>query len=290
MPIKLALTQPDSEHHINAIFYGGTGVGKTHLAGSAADYAPMSPVLLIDVEGGSLTLAGKKIDVFRPSGWKDVQDVYNHLRSEDHKYKTVIVDSLTEVQRKLSLGSIMGELESDGAGYDDLSRSVAPDRQDWLRTGEQMRKFIRAFRDLAWQARQQRRVHVIMTALEKLDDKQRLVTPEMPGKLGSGAGAFVDILGRLSVVPTEDDEGNVRERRHLLVSSHEDARGIRYLAKNRGGRLGIQVWEPTVEKVFGVWMNPESAEEKRRKQQAEYRRRKTEEQERMDDDDDEVEE
>lgn len=270
------LTQPDANHHINAIFYGDTGVGKTHLAGSAADYPPLSPVLMIDVEGGTLTLAGKKVDVYHPRGWKDMQEAYNFLRNEDHGYKTVIIDSLTEIQRKLSLGFIMGELDEDTEGYEDLSRSIAPDRQDWLRTGEQMRKFIRAFRDLAWQAKEGHRVHVIMTALEKLDEKQRLVCPEMPGKLGFGSGAFVDILGRLSVVPTEDDEGNVRERRHLLVSSHEDARGIRYLAKNRGGRLGRQVWDPTAEKVLGVWMSPEPPERKRRKQEAEARRRKPE--------------
>lgn len=273
MPLE-GLVQPDDHHHLNAIIYGDTGVGKTQLAGSASDFEVMSPVLMIDVEGGSLTLSGKKIDIFRPEGWQDMQEVYNVLRNEDHGYQTVVIDSLTEIQRKLSLGFIMGELEEGADGYHDLSRTTPPDRQDWLRTGEQMRKFIRAFRDLAWQAREDRRVHVIMTALEKMDEKRRLICPEMPGKLGTGSGAFVDILGRLSVVPVEDDEGNVEERRHLLVTGYEDSRGTRYLAKNRGGRLGRQVWDPTAEKVFGVWMDDSDPEEKRRLQSAEAKRRR----------------
>lgn len=276
MPIsRNRLTTPDDDHAINMILYGDTGVGKTYLAGSAADSEALSPVLMIDVEGGTLTLAGKKnIDVFRPENWSDVQEAYNVLRTEDHKYRTVIIDSLTEVQRKLSLGFIMGDLQDDSDTYHDLGKTTPPDRQDWLRTGEQMRKFIRAFRDLSWQRAVRRRVHVIMTVLEKSDDKRRIICPELPGKLGPGAGAFVDILARLSVALTEDKDGVIEERRHLLVSSYEDARGTVYLAKNRGGRLGRQIWDPTAERILGVWADHERSPKDKRAEQEKVRRRK----------------
>lgn len=271
MPLS-RLTTPDANHAINMIIYGDTGVGKTHLAGSAADSTALAPVLMIDVEGGTLTLAGKQIDVFRPTNWGDVQEAYNVLRSEDHPYKTVIIDSLTEIQRKLSMGFIMGDLQDDSDAYHDLSRTAPPDRQDWLRTGEQMRKFIRAFRDLSWQRNVRRRVHVIMTALEKSDDKRRIICPELPGKLGPGAGAFVDILARLAIVMTENEDGAARERRHLLVSSYEDARGMTYLAKNRGGRLGRQIWDPTAQDILGVWLD-DASPKKKRVEQSKIRRR-----------------
>lgn len=260
------LSAPAVDHGLNVLIYGDTGVGKTMLAGSAAAFGPTSPTLIIDVEGGTSTLKGQKqIEVFRPRTWADLQEVYDVLYNEDHGFNAVVVDSLTEIQRKLSMGTILGDLVDGDDYYGDLARTVVPDRQDWHRTGEQMRKFIRAFRDLAWQEDEGRRVHVIMTALEKLDEKRRLVSPELPGKLGSGAGAFVDVLARLSVVPIEeeDEEGRVRirTRRHLLVSAYRDQRGTNYLAKNRGGLMGVQMWDPTIERMLGVWLGDEEPDE-----------------------------
>lgn len=246
---------PDEQHHVNALWYGDPGVGKTLLAGSAADYKPLSPVLFIDVEGGAAaTLRGKKgLEIFPATAWSDLQEAYNVLRNEDHGFKTVVLDSATEIQQRLSMGNIMGEID-DEAAYLDLSIAVAPDRSDWHRTGIQMRKFIRAFRELARQKQIERRVHVIMTALEKFDEKRKLVMPELPGKLGSGAGAFFDIVGRLSVVRARDEDDRLLERRHLLVSTHQGKRGVTYLAKNRGGFLGTAIWEPKASSIFEAWM------------------------------------
>lgn len=258
MPGRIKLEQADETHHLNALIYGATGVGKTLLCGTAELYEPTSPALHVDFEGGSLTLEHIDVDVTRPRSWEDLQEIYDYFRFDNDHYRCILIDSLTEVQRFLSMGTILGEV-SGSAGYDDLGSVITPTRQDWLQTSEQMRKFIRAFRDLAYLPDRERRVHVVMTALERQHEETNTVAPEMPGRLSLDAGAFVDILARLTIVRPQGEE-TVSQRRYLLASEYTDNRGITYLAKNRGGRLGKGVWDPTMEELVGPWLEEDQEE------------------------------
>ena len=249
--IPFGVESPEHSEHLNMIIYGDTGAGKTHLCGTAQDFAETSPTLLIDFEGGTRTLYGREIDITRPKTWKEIQAIYEYFIHDNDKYECVVIDPLTEAQKRHSMGNIMDEM--DGDYYADLERAEAPTRQDWLRSGEQMRKLIRAFRDLAYLKNKERRVHVIMTALERFDEKKQTVCPQLPGALGLECGAMVDILVRLSRQQVENDEGESSIRRHLLTDDYIDDVGTKYLAKNRGNRLGLHMWNPTVEKILGVW-------------------------------------
>lgn len=249
---------PEASEHVNMIVYGDTGAGKTHLCGTAFDFEATSPPLFIDFEGGTRTIIGKNIRIAKPSTWTEIQVIYDFLVHKNYLFKCVIVDSLTELQKKFSMGYIMGELgEETGDGYKDLGASTAPTRQDWLRSGGQMRKFIRGFRDLAYLKDRRRRCHVIMTTLEKYDEKKNTTCPELPGSLGLECGAMVDILARLSRqnISVEDDEGIAipAARRHLLTDDYINEQGIKFMGKNRGGLLGTHMWDPSIEKIIGVW-------------------------------------
>ncbi len=255
--MTIKIIKPSATTHLNMLFYGLTNAGKTHLCGTIAEVEEATPALLLDIEGGTLTLSSmisddSGLDVTRPRRWSEIQEIYDYFRHENDRYKCILVDSVTEVQRMLSMGNIMEELSGDAA-YEDLGRAIAPERRDWLRSSEQMRKFFRAFRDLAYHPDEEKRVHVVITALEKMDEKKGLVCPQLPGQLGVEAGSFVDILGRLSQVRVENEDGEIEERRHLLTDDHTDDVGTRYLAKNRGNKLGRGIWNPTMSKIIGAW-------------------------------------
>jgi hypothetical protein len=250
---------PDDTKHLNMIIYGLTGAGKTFFAGTAMSYEATRPALLIDVDRGTTTLrneavpAMRDITIARPGSWKEVQEIYDYLYNDNRDFRSVIIDPLNEVHRVLSMGTLLGEIGED-AQYLDLGKAAAATRQDWLRAGEQVRKFIRAFRDLAYLDDADRRVHVIMLALEKTDEQRSLICPQLPGALGTECGAFVDILGRLSIVPRANEAGQVEDHRHLLVREYTNPEtNLKYLAKNRGNRLGASVWDPTVQSVLGAW-------------------------------------
>lgn len=241
---------------INMLVYGLTGVGKTTFLGSAQDCPATSPALLVDVEGGSLSLSGSDIDVFRPTNFTQIQELYDFVRFENTSYRSVLVDSITEIQRNLSMGGILRGPEND-TNYNDLANYTPPDRYDWLSSGEQMRRFIRAFRDLAYCEEKERRVHVFFSALEKTDDVRSNVCPSLPGLLGVEIGASLDVLGRLSVqrVTVGEDEEE-KELRNLLLHERTDDDGIHYLAKMRkplASAFPTEMWNPTVAKVLALW-------------------------------------
>lgn len=168
----------------NMLVYGDPGVGKTMLCGSALAVPEMNPVLVIDVEGGTLTLRSRypDVDVVRVQSFQDIQKVYDELY-RGTTYKTIILDSLTEMQ-KFSMYGIMEDLVKKEADRD----PDVPGIREWGKNTEQIRKMVRAFRDLP--------MNVLFTclAVSDRDNKTGSVTikPSLSGKLTNEVAGFVD--------------------------------------------------------------------------------------------------
>lgn len=220
---------------INMLIYGDSGVGKTVLAGSADECPDLRPVLMIDFEGGTESLVRMHPDVqqVRVTTWKEMQAVYNELHRGSHGFSTVILDSLTEIQ-KFNMYSIMDELVADNP-----AREIdVPSMREWGRNLEQMRKFVRGFRDL--------KMNTVFTALKKEDknEKTGMVTtlPSLSGKLAGEVAAFLDIVGYLYVKQVEGEEARL-----LLCRKTETI-----IAKDRTQGLPIVVENPTMQKLFDL--------------------------------------
>jgi len=233
-----------------ALFYGLTDTGKTYLLGSAQDCPETSPTLFIDIDGGTLTLAGQDIHVVAPKNFAELQEVYDFLREDNDVYKSVCLDSLTAQQRDMSMPTVLGELDEDQA-LTDLSRSKPPTQRDWLASGHQMRQLLQAFRGLAKSGPARRRIHVFASAGERVDERRDLGVPALPGVLGTEVGGYVDTLARLvSVTPTER---NKKEVRYLYTMKHLEDDGFVYLGKNRRRLLPRRVKDPSVSKLIRYW-------------------------------------
>ena len=105
------------------LFYGLPGVGKTSLAGSAAEIESMGKVLLIDFEGGSSVLSKNypNVDVAAVPDWTTTEEFIFALVDEEHEYKTVILDTAGEAQH-----FIMAESSEDNPyeKWDDAWRKL----------------------------------------------------------------------------------------------------------------------------------------------------------------------
>lgn len=227
------------QQYINMLVYGDSGVGKTMLAGSADASPDLRPCLMIDFEGGTESLVRTYPDVeqVRVESWKQMQTVYDELHRGKHGYRTVILDSLTEIQ-KFNMYSIMEELINNRP---DLDPDV-PGMREWGKNLEQMRKFVRGFRDL--------KMNTIFTALAKTDknEKTGMVTtlPSLSGKLSGEVAAFLDIVCYYYVkrIGTGED---AEEKRLLLTKKTETI-----IAKDRTQRLPIVVENPTMQNLFDL--------------------------------------
>lgn len=222
--------------YFNMLIYGQSGVGKTYLAGSCNAVPEMQRVLLLDAEGGTLTLRNtpyRNIDVIRVKSWDDMDRIYNELYRTNHGFNTVIVDSLTEIQ-KMSMERIMNRQYADDE--DDSPQDNMPQMREWNINIEQTRKFVRRFRDLP--------VNTVFTALEKQEKNMRTGAtkrkPSLSGKVADEVAAFLDIVAYYYL---KEDGGE--NKRILLTGQTEDT-----VAKDRSGTLEMMIVEPSMEKIY----------------------------------------
>lgn len=219
------------------LFYGDSGTGKTTLAGSADKVPAMRPVLFVDIEGGteSLRHSYPEVDTVRVTTWKEMQNLYNVLYEGGTGYKTVVLDSLTEIQ-KFNMYTIM---EAVVQKRPDLDQDV-PSMREWGKNLEQLRKMVRGFRDLE--------MHTIFTALNKTDKDQRtgIVTmkPSLSGKLADEVAAFLDVVCYYYVKQVGDGEDTQFKR--LLLTQKTDGQ----VAKDRTGKLPMIIEDPDMSKIY----------------------------------------
>lgn len=224
--------------YLNMMVYGGSGVGKTLFTGTAGTIEEMSPMLFIDVEDGELTLSAlpdAKIDIVSLTEWKKLQKIYNELYDGKHSYRTVAIDSGTEVQ-KLAMNDVLG---TTGRIID---TGITPEFKDWYKNTEQIRRMVRAFRDLP--------MNTIITALEMEHEDPRThrktKRPAFSNKLSGEIPAFFDAVYYMFVKEVKGDAPNERK----LLTDRTDLA----VAKSRIQGIPVVLDNPTVPTIYEYLM------------------------------------
>lgn len=212
-------------------------------------------MLLLDFEGGTLSIKSKcrkveiekliegkvkpqkdKIDVIRIREWGEFEQILDFLYEAGHPYRSVAIDSLTELNTA-NVRDVVEVAASASSKHD----PELPEMQDYLRSAVQMRRIVRAFRDLP--------MNTIITCLadtrENPRTRRKQLVPSLTGKLVFEVPAIFDIVGYLGIVEEEGEP----DRRELFVQPTEDME-----AKDRseGGALGESVPNPTLPLLFDL--------------------------------------
>lgn len=191
---QLGVQSPEKIEYLKMLIFGESGAGKTTVLGTAQDSELSSPVLLIDVEGGSTVLSDKpKVDVKQIRSTDGVQKIADILHKHPKYYKTVQLDSLTDF-REINMSEVMHEQYNKKPETTDL---YVPSPREWGKSGAQIKEILRYLKDLP--------CHVVVTTLmeDKKDEKTGKITtePMLPGQLRKHVPGFFDVVGYLRVMP-----------------------------------------------------------------------------------------
>jgi hypothetical protein len=219
---------------LSMIVYGPSKGGKSTLG----DTTP-APRLVLDAEMGSRFTPSKKIkwDPIREAppeadgSWDTalvpvhsftaVQKAYEWLNSGKHPFRSVVMDSISEVQQRM---------------VDSLVGTNPMQLQDWGTLLRQASDLVRKFRDLTTNpVRPLDIVLFIAMAQQRQDGTQH---PYVQGQLKTTLPYYTDLLAYLAPVPAED--GTIVRR--LLVGPTQG-----YETGERvGGRLGHFIDNPNI--------------------------------------------
>ena len=168
----------------------------------------------------------------------DMMKAYEWLNSGHHPFKSVVIDSVSELQKRAK----------------DSMRSVTADeemnRQKWGKLLDHMEMLIRGMRDLTEHPTHPIEAIILTSMTTQRDGKWR---PYVQGQLATTMPYFLDVIGYLFVQEVADGEGPTaatHKVRRMLVTPHQ----MFEAGERVQGKLGDVVDNPTVlgmlDKVF----------------------------------------
>lgn len=251
---------------VKALVYADAGTGKTTLAATAAAHPDMSPVLMLNLEGGLLSVAGMpNVDDIEIRSSADLEEAYWALigKGRDEivkaiyrKYKTVVIDSGTVLSNRVLVEWVQRNNERATARRKPRADGTLDDIQleDYGKMSAQVLRMISWFYDLP--------MHVICTALAKTvypptdgkTDARILqpteVRPDFTDKLG---GRVMGVFDHVWYMYTDGNGG-----RYMLTQPS----GI-YKAKTRGrhfaAAIGNPVANPNLATMYATLLDAERA-------------------------------
>lgn len=222
------------------LVHGEAGVGKSWLG----DTAP-APRLILDAEGRSKYLPSEPKRIWNPNtedppeagdwvtciaqitNFETLNRVFQWLHSGQHPFKSVVLDSLMEIQKRL---------------IDSLVGTEALRTQDWGVVLRRLESLVRGYRDLVISPHNP--VEVVVFTCGSKDD-EGMKRPLLQGQLSDTLPYYLDLVGYLYVTHQPEDPEKLSRR--MLIQPSPTA-----VAKDGTGRLdGPVLQEPNIEAIYG---------------------------------------
>lgn len=236
------------------VIYGRAGSGKTTLACSFP-----GPILLVDVkdEGTDSVSDVKGLKVFEATHWDDMDDLYWHLKENPKRYKTVVIDTITQVQQ------LVIEDIANGKG---IKGNKAPGewgtmtKQDWGEVASRLKTWITNMRDLPLEV-----VFLAQDRVFNVEDEEAsdgAIDPEVGPRLSpsvmSHLCAAVSMIGntfiRERVYKKKDEKGRSVEKtkKEYCIRLGPNSYYITKLRKPKSVELPDFLTNPTYEDILDI--------------------------------------
>lgn len=232
-----------SEQALSILVHGPAGAGKSTFGATGP-----KPILMFDAERASRFIRLRKIQwdpmreappaydgtwdmcVVKINNWDKAQKAYEYLKSGKHPFRTVMIDSISEIQVK-AMESINGRSQMQ--------------THHWGRLLQNMGGFLRDLRDLLEDDETGSPLQVLCL-ISTSKDYDGTFKPYLQGGIASQVPYLFDITGYLYVDQvTDPNTGEVKEVRNLFTGNHPQ-----YEAKNRVPGLPPSLQNPNLEIIF----------------------------------------
>lgn len=231
---------------LTLLVHGGPKLGKTTFGGTSP-----YPRLILDAEGGTRFLKHEDgrphlIKIWDPllegvpvadGTWETcvvyvrdyatVQRVYQWLAIGQHQFRSVVMDSISEIQQRC---------------VDAIAGVDAMKQQDWGDLLRQMSVLVRQFRDLTIHPTNALEAVVIIAMGREFNGKQR---PYVQGQLATTLPYYLDVYAALIAVPAADGTSLTR---YLLTSPLY----AQYEAGDRTGMLPPSLENPRIDTMLDL--------------------------------------
>lgn len=223
----------DAAPYVKALLYGRNGSGKTRTAATAPK------CLLIDIEEqGTKSIRNyHNVEVFPATSWSDIVYAYWFLRSGEHEYESVVLDTIT-MMAAICMRQVLKEAED----RDPLKDPALASQRDWGKMGQMVGEYLLYYRNLP--------MHVIFTAQERSVDNEETGeterVPDLSPKPRGVAMSCVDFIGRVykrevRAVNKKTKKETKSWRTLMLTGPHES-----YITKDQSGMLPRIAPNPSV--------------------------------------------
>lgn len=223
------ITKPRrADQSFSMLLFGQPKTGKTLLSGTAADVEALSPVLVLAVEDGSSVLANgyEDIDVIEIEDWPTAAKVIEAVASGKTKYKTVVIDTLGELQEHMK-----NHITRDGTADMRI--------QDWGTIKDNTVNVVKMLHRSPVNS-------IFITHSEKQKDENTGSVTTQPVLLGKASlgevPKVVDIIAYLAVAQNKETKENVR-----VLQTGTDGK---IDAGDRFGKLAYQIVNPTFSEIY----------------------------------------
>lgn len=227
---------------LSILVHANSKVGKSTLSATSP-----APILVLDAEGGWKFMNVRMVGWDPQAGppprydgtwdacivnireWGTVISVYQWLLQAEHDFASLVVDSITEIQRRCKAN---------------LKGTSAMQIQDWGMLLTEMDTIIRGLRDLTLHPVRPLRVVVFVAETRQYNGRWK---PAMQGQIVDALPYWCDIVGYLFVENANDANGQAAiPVRKLLISPH----ALFEAGERVQGRLGDVVENPNIFEMY----------------------------------------
>lgn len=203
---------------ISVLLYSEPGNGKTTWAASAPD------PLIIDVDSGSLSIALKNVPVLRDKyKYDDIVGLVSALRANPDLYKTVVIDTVSELQKRWTDAIVQAAHARNPARH-----QFIPTQQDYNETTIMIRRVVLDLLSIG------RNVILVAHSVEKQDgpDGPTHIRPNMTPALAGALFGLVDIMAFMKYDARKQERTFYFETTHTILAKHRYAEFLPASAKD----------------------------------------------------------